>query len=85
MKFYGWYDFGPDRGELQAVVLKPPLYRDADTGEAQWVAGWETAYSRFSVARAALVRRMKEIDADPELIALVRSLRASDVPTETYS
>ena len=41
---------------------------------------WDEIYTSFAEARAALVRHMQEVDADPELIKLVKQARARDVP-----
>lgn len=77
MKVYGFDDTGPLRGELQSMQL------DSFAVEyEEWPLGWEFASRSFAKAKAELLRQMKENNADPDLIRLVRQLRACDVPED---
>ncbi len=78
MKIYGWDDTGPLRGELMAARVNA---RDLDFGLALVAKelGWERAFTRFSEARTALLRAMRQAGADAELIRLMKCTKASDV------
>ena len=78
MKFYGFEDVGPERGEIQAAAL--PGYCRDDIFMVARLMQWDEIYTSFAEARAALVQRMQEVGADPELIASVKQARARDVP-----
>ena len=75
MKVYGFDDTGPLRGELQSTQL------DSFAVEyEEWPFGWEFASRSFAKAKAELLRQMKENNADPDQLRLVRQFKASDVP-----
>lgn len=75
MKVYGFDSTDVVRGELQAEEVDAIDMHFPD--DMQATLGWEHLSTRFSEARSALVRRMKEEGSDPESIALVQSLKAS--------
>lgn len=77
MRVYGWDDTGVVRGELRAVVADNDIvfnHPDELPGEL----GWERAFTSFKKAKAALIAAMVEQESAPELIATVRSYKASD-------
>ncbi|KTG26295.1 hypothetical protein AWR38_00575 [Idiomarina sp. WRN-38] len=77
MKVFGFDDTGACRGELLSTQL------DSFAVEhEEWPLGWEFASRSFAKAKTELLREMQENNADPELIKLVRQLRARDIPEE---
>lgn len=81
MKAFGFNDTDILRGEMQAAQVDAWIIKEYP----EWCAGeqgWEFASPRFAEAKVELIRRMQEGDADPELIAQVRSLKAYYIPVE---
>lgn len=82
MKVFGFDDTGPHRGDLLAAQVDK-IY--ADHFGMEFIAsdlGWEYAATSFKQAKTELIRQMKEVQADPELIQGVRECKASHIPEE---
>ncbi|MCE7520348.1 hypothetical protein LZG37_19605 [Halomonas titanicae] len=77
MKVYGFDDTGPCRGEMLSGHVDS---FDVEYEREALVLNWEFASRSFAKAKAELLRQMKSIEADPDLIRLVRQFKASDVP-----
>ncbi len=79
MKVYGFDDTGPFRGELQAALIDA---RDLDFGLDSVASSieWVEAHTTLSAAKKSLIKAMVAVEADSELIQMVRSLKASYVP-----
>lgn len=80
MKVYGYDDTGPARGELLAAIVNA---RDADFGMDMLAdaLGWEKAFTSFRAAQLELLDEMDmDADPDPDLIRMVRKLKACYVP-----
>lgn len=80
MKVYGFDDTDVARGELRAVEVDALDMHFEEEMAARF--GWERLYRRFTEARAALIREMKAVDADSEMIDLVKSMKASFIPVD---
>ncbi|TBW58534.1 hypothetical protein EZI54_03890 [Marinobacter halodurans] len=81
MKAFGFDDADILRGEMKAANVDAWIIRDYPdrcAGEQ----GWEFASPRFSEAKTELLRRMREDQVDPEMIAQVEGLKASYIPVE---
>lgn len=79
MRLYGWDDTGPYRGELLAARVDSSILKlglDCVAGEL----GWESAFTSYQAARAALLTVMRDLDADEESIQTVNRTKAGDVP-----
>jgi len=76
MKLYGWDDTGVARGELLAADVPK---RDLDFGldAIAYDLQWDAIFTRFAVAKAALLAAMEEAGTDPELILVARRFKAS--------
>ena len=77
MKFYGYNTTCALRGDLEAVTYQTPG-RDADLGQRYVlsVCEWDKVFTRFDSAKKALIADMEAEGVDPELTALVRTLKA---------
>ena len=76
MRVYGWDDTGVIRGEILSTVADNDIvYNYSD--QLPDHLGWERAFTAFKEAKAALIAAMVEHGSDPELIATVRTLKAS--------
>lgn len=79
MRIYGWDDTGPHRGALLAARVDSNILKfglDCVAGEL----GWESAFTSFQAARAALLTAMRGLGADEESIQIVKRTKAGDVP-----
>lgn len=82
MKVFGFDDIDVQRGELRAAKIDAMLlhFHEATCAEL----GWEFMSTRFSEAKAELIRRMDEEGVDPEMVAVVRGLKAAFLPVEEH-
>lgn len=76
MNVYGFDDTGPYRGDILVTQIDA---HDLNFG-MEAIAhdlGWEFCSTAFSLARAELIKAIKNINADPDLIRAVRDCKAS--------
>lgn len=79
MKVYGWEDTGVLRGDMVATTVDSIDMGSGLEAVAQ-KSGLLIARTSFTEARKEFVSEMRKEGADPELIGLVKSMKASDVP-----
>lgn len=77
MKVYGWSDAGLMRGDMEAANVDKV---DVEYASTAFILGWDALFSNFASARTEMVKQMEKFLVDPEIIRLVKSLKASDVP-----
>ena len=81
MKYFGYDSISALRGDLEAVTYQTPG-RDADLDQRHVlsVCDWDKVFTRFDEAKKALIADMEAGGVDPEMIALVRTLKAGHLP-----
>lgn len=79
MKIFGWEDAGVLRGDMVFTTVDS-IDMDSGLEAVAKKSGLAVVRTSFTEARKELVCEMKKEGADPELIVLVKSMKASDVP-----
>ena len=82
MKVFGFDDTGVLRGEMLAAEIDAMLlhFQEATCAEL----GWEYMSTPFSEAKAELIHRMDAEGVDPEMVVIVKRLKASWIPLEEH-
>ena len=82
MKVFGFDDVDVLRGELRAAKIDAMLlhFHEATCAEL----GWDFMSTRFTEAKAELIRRMDAEGVDPEMAVVVQGMKAAWVPVEEH-
>lgn len=80
MKLYGWDDTGPYRGDLLAADVDACDLKFFSLESFAAELEWEKVFTNFRDARQGLLIEMTAVDADPDLMLAVKTMKASFVP-----